>query len=56
MIVVLDQPKDGYYGGEVCAPVFRDIAKQVLRYLRVPPERALPSPVLTAGVAAGRTP
>jgi len=56
MIVVLDQPKDGYYGGEVCAPVFRDIAKQVLRYLRVPRERALPSSVLTAGMTAGRTP
>jgi cell division protein FtsI (penicillin-binding protein 3) len=56
MIVVLDQPKEFYYGGQACAPVFRDIAKQVLRYLRVPPERAIPSPVLTAGIAAGRTP
>jgi len=23
MIVVLDEPKEGYYGGQVCAPVFR---------------------------------
>ena len=56
MIVVLDQPKEFYYGGQACAPVFRDIAKQVLRYLRVPPERPIPSSVLTAGMTAGRTP
>jgi len=49
MIVVLDEPKEGYYGGQVCAPVFRDIARQVLRYLRVPPERPLPSRILAAG-------
>lgn len=55
MIVVLDSPKEGYYGGEVCAPVFRDIAKQVLRYLRVPPERPLPARVVAAA-APRRTP
>jgi len=55
MIVVLDQPKEGYYGGQVCAPVFRDIARQVLRYLRVPPERPLPPGVLTAEMGKGRT-
>ena len=49
MIIVLDEPKEGYYGGQVCAPVFRDIARQVLRYLRVPPERQLPPRILTAG-------
>jgi cell division protein FtsI (penicillin-binding protein 3) len=53
MIVVLDEPKEGYYGGQVCAPVFRDIALQVLRYLRVPPERPLPARVLTAGLTEG---
>jgi cell division protein FtsI/penicillin-binding protein 2 len=56
MIVVLDEPKEGYYGGQVCAPVFRDIARQVLRYLRVPPERPLPSRILTAGMAKGERP
>ena len=56
MIVVLDEPKEGYYGGQVCAPVFRDIARQVLRYLRVPPERPLPARVLTAGMAKGERP
>ena len=56
MIVVLDEPKDAYYGGQICAPVFRDIARQVLRYLRVPPERPLPARVLTAGMTKGEKP
>lgn len=56
MIVVLDEPKEGFYGGQVCAPVFRDIARQVLRYLRVPPERPLPARILTAGMAKGERP
>jgi len=56
MIVVLDSPKESYYGGQACAPVFRDIARQVLRYMRVPYERPLPAPVLTAAAASGRTP
>jgi len=56
MIVVLDEPKEGYYGGQVCAPVFKDIARQVLRYLRVPPERPRPPKVLTAEMKRGRRP
>ncbi len=56
IIVVLDDPKEGYYGGQACAPVFRDIAKQVLRYLRVPPERPVPPEVLTAGLKKGERP
>jgi cell division protein FtsI (penicillin-binding protein 3) len=56
MIVVLDEPKEGYYGGQVCAPVFRDIARQILRYLRVPPERPLPARILTAGMGKGERP
>ncbi|MCX6574002.1 MAG: penicillin-binding transpeptidase domain-containing protein, partial [Candidatus Aminicenantes bacterium] len=56
MIVMLDDPNEGYYGGQNCAPVFKAIARQVLRYLRVPPERALPTRVLTAGLGKGKTP
>lgn len=49
MIVVLGEPKEGfYYGGEVCAPVFRDIARQVLRYLRVPPDKPFGGRTVTA--------
>jgi cell division protein FtsI (penicillin-binding protein 3) len=56
MIVVLDEPKEAYYGGQACAPVFRDIARQVLRYLRVPPERPFPARVLTAGMGKSERP
>jgi cell division protein FtsI (penicillin-binding protein 3) len=56
MIIVLDEPSEGYYGGQNCAPVFKDIARQVLRYLRVPPERPLPPKVLTAELKKGKKP
>lgn len=38
IIVVADEPRGGYYGGTVCAPFFREIADQTVRYLRIPPE------------------
>jgi cell division protein FtsI/penicillin-binding protein 2 len=45
MIVILDAPRsDEYYGGQVAAPVFREIAVRTLRYLGIPPQ---PSPVRT---------
>jgi cell division protein FtsI/penicillin-binding protein 2 len=56
IIVRLDDPKEGYYGGQNCAPVFKAIAKQVLRYLRVPPERPLPARTLRAGLKKGEMP
>ncbi len=34
--VVLDSPKGQYYGAEVSAPVFAEVAQQVLEYLGVP--------------------
>lgn len=38
MIVVLDEPKGlMQYGGQLAAPVFRDISARVLRYLRAAP-------------------
>ncbi|MBM4153085.1 MAG: penicillin-binding protein 2, partial [Kiritimatiellaceae bacterium] len=37
IIVVADEPrKAGYYGGTVCAPAFKEIADQTVRYLRIP--------------------
>jgi cell division protein FtsI (penicillin-binding protein 3) len=57
LIVVLDDPKEGfYYGGQVCAPIFRDIARQVLRYLGVAPERAPAGGVITADLQKKGTP
>src|ERR1019366_3006617 len=34
--VVLDSPKGAYYGAAVSAPVFAEVAQQVLEYLTVP--------------------
>jgi len=34
--VVLDSPKGAYYGAAVSAPVFAEVAQQVLEYLAVP--------------------
>jgi cell division protein FtsI (penicillin-binding protein 3) len=39
MIVVIDEPKGPYSGGEVAAPVFREIASLVLRHLRIPKQK-----------------
>lgn len=36
--VALDAPQEGHYGGTVAAPVFQDIMRNTLHYLRVPTE------------------
>jgi cell division protein FtsI (penicillin-binding protein 3) len=38
IVVVIDEPKGLYYGGEVAAPVFKRIAEQVLRMKSVLPD------------------
>jgi cell division protein FtsI (penicillin-binding protein 3) len=37
IIVVVDTPQPKHTGGQVAAPVFREIAEQAVRYLDVPP-------------------
>jgi len=37
MFVILDEPENQYYGGEVAAPLFRAIAEKSLAYLRLLP-------------------
>lgn len=37
ILVLLDEPKDHYYGGRVAAPVFRRIAEQSLAYMKIAP-------------------
>ncbi len=52
--VVMDEPKEGYYGGQVCGPVFRDIAERCASYLNIPPDKTpglTNAPPLVAGVA-----
>lgn len=49
--VVMDDPKDGHYGGQVSAPVFHAIAERAANYLNIKPDINLAStnnPVLTA--------
>jgi cell division protein FtsI (penicillin-binding protein 3) len=43
--ISVQDPKNGYYGGVVAGPVFRDIMSFALRSMEVPPTGA-PSPVL----------
>jgi cell division protein FtsI/penicillin-binding protein 2 len=45
VLVVLEAPKGEYYGGQVAAPVFRDVTAQALRLLDVQPDQPVrPSP------------
>jgi len=38
IIVVIDNPKgEAYYGGEIAAPVFKEIARGIISYLHMPP-------------------
>lgn len=51
--VVMDQPKEGYYGGQVCAPVFREIAQRCASYLNIPPDKNSVEPNAPPLVAGG---
>lgn len=39
VVVTIDEPRGQYYGGEVAAPVFRNIAEKTLRYLSISPDQ-----------------
>lgn len=41
LVVVIDEPRNGYYAAEVAAPVWSKIMAEALRMRRVPPEGAL---------------
>jgi cell division protein FtsI/penicillin-binding protein 2 len=43
VVVTVDEPRGQYYGGQVAAPVFRNIAEKTLRYLSIPPDQPLTS-------------
>jgi cell division protein FtsI/penicillin-binding protein 2 len=36
--IVLDEPREGYYGGQVAAPAFRQIAERAASYLNIRPD------------------
>ena len=41
VLVQLDEPANGYYGGEVSAPIFQAITQETLMKLKVPPDPTL---------------
>jgi cell division protein FtsI/penicillin-binding protein 2 len=41
--IVMDEPKEGYYGGQVCGPVFRDVAERCASCLNIPPDQTNPN-------------
>ncbi len=40
--IVMDEPREGYYGGLVCGPVFKEVAERCASYLNIPPDQHLP--------------
>ena len=55
IIVVIDEPAGAYHGGDVAAPVFREIAEQVLPDLDVMPDTDFKNPTQLVA-AASETP
>src|SRR5207237_1216495 len=52
IIVVIDEPLGAYHGGDVAAPVFREIAEQILPELNVTPDTEMKSaPPMVAQVS-----
>ncbi len=43
ILVMVNNPKKGYYGGVVAGPAFRDIAKHVIRHFNIPPSVTSPA-------------
>ena len=54
VMVQLDEPVNGYYGGEVSAPIFQAIAQETLMRLKIPPDPALMSPRTKLAKAAAK--
>jgi cell division protein FtsI (penicillin-binding protein 3) len=48
MIVMIDTPRNGKYGGTVAAPIFQRIAVRAMQYLGVPPSLNREPPVLVS--------
>jgi cell division protein FtsI (penicillin-binding protein 3) len=48
--VFLDEPQNGYYGGQTAAPIFKRIAEPVAKYLSIRPDREESTKVNVAGI------
>jgi cell division protein FtsI/penicillin-binding protein 2 len=42
--IVLDEPKQGYYGGQTAAPIFKSVAESCANYLNIRPDREVAEP------------
>jgi cell division protein FtsI/penicillin-binding protein 2 len=36
--IVMDEPRQGYYGGQTAAPLFRQVAERAANYLNIRPD------------------
>ncbi|HEY0386354.1 MAG TPA: penicillin-binding protein [Pyrinomonadaceae bacterium] len=54
IIVVIDEPVGSYHGGDVAAPVFREIAEQILPELNVAPDSELKAAPAAGLLAQGK--
>lgn len=54
--VFVDEPKNGYYGGQVAAPVFRQIAEKLVGYLGISPDSLQDSGGEAVGAQSGIVP
>jgi cell division protein FtsI/penicillin-binding protein 2 len=50
--VVLDEPRQGYYGGQTAAPIFKQIAERTANYLSIRPDRGSDEPGLSEPIAS----
>jgi cell division protein FtsI/penicillin-binding protein 2 len=50
--VVMDEPKEGYYGGQVAAPIFKQIAESAANYLNIRPENGGEQPAMPDSITA----
>jgi cell division protein FtsI/penicillin-binding protein 2 len=54
--IVMDEPKEGYYGGQVAAPIFKQIAESAANYLNLRPENGDGPPALPETIAGPADP
>ena len=54
--IVMDEPKEGYYGGAVAGPVFKQIAERAASYLNIRPDSGEPTTLPDAVAQAGNHP
>lgn len=56
MVVTVDDPRGGlYYGGDVAAPVFAALMKDLMRLYNIKPDGLPPAPAVTASAGEGKT-